>query len=221
MASFSRKEEDLALLKPYQGSREEFNCLLCGCLSKNIQNYRKHLKSQKHQSIVAGTRGVASISAEPGLTVAKQVVKVEEEMIKVEMEEEPSSSGLYQCLSCEYVGKTSQNYARHLKTRKHRKSVMEERYQLGEEERVTLARETKKQEARATIVTSSGRKVIPKRFIGDEEEFGGKQSLAEKRRKVEKYTGSPALSSVKGIVKRNQDERVDGQEVEVSLREVV
>ena len=83
---------------------------------------------------------------------------------------------------------------------------MGERFQLGEEDRVALVRETMKQGDRAPTVTSSGRKVIPKRFIGDEEEPDVKQSRSVKRRKVESGS-SPALYSVKGMEKRGEDQR--------------
>ena len=151
------------------------------------------------------------VTSEPGVVdCVKQAVEV-----KVELEEEPSSSGLYQCLQCEYAGKDHTNFVRHLNILKHKKSVMEERIQ-SEENRVTLARK-----ARApTVVTSSGRKVIPKRFIGDYEEPGAKESRSEKRRKVESGSGSsPGLPSARGKVKKKEDATEDPQEVGAPLRQ--
>jgi len=143
---------------------------------------------------------------------------VEDQTIKVELEDEvPSSTGLYQCLPCEYAGKDPRNYTKHLKTQKHRKIVMGERYQLEEEDRVALARETsRKQGERAPTVTSSGRKVIPKRFIGYEEESDAKYSPSVKRRKVENGS-SPALSGLRGLEKRGEDQR--DQEAGAPLRQ--
>ena len=159
---------------------------------------------------------ITTSNPEPESMVVQQAVKVEDQTIKVELEEEPSSTGLYQCLPCEYAGKDPRNYTKHLKTQKHKRIVMGERFQLGEEDRVALVRETMKQGDRAPTVTSSGRKVIPKRFIGEEEEPDAKQSHSIKRRKVESAS-SPALYSVKGMEKRGEDQR--DQEAGAPLRQ--
>jgi len=136
--------------------------------------------------------------------------------VKVELEEQPSSSGLYQCLQCDYAGKDHKNYVRHLNTQKHKKSVMEERIQWAEEDRVILARKARS----PTVVTSSGRKVIPKRFIGDYEEPGAKESRSEKRRKVASGSGSsPGLPSARGKVNKKEDAMEDPQEVGAPLRQ--
>ena len=88
---------------------------------------------------------------------------------------------------------------------------MGERFQLGEEDKdlikVALARETsRKPGERAPTVTSSGRKVIPKRFIGEEEEPDAKQGHSVKKRKVENGSSS-ALSGLRGMENRGEDQR--------------
>ena len=205
LAAVSQIERGPALIESSHSFGGEFHCLPCGYSSEVSQHYQRHLKSLKHQRSVAESRGLLTTSnTEPGAMVVQQAaVKVEDQTIKVELEEEPSSTGLYQCLPCEYAGKDPRNYTKHLKTQKHKRIVMGERFQLGEEDRVALARETMKQGDRAPTVTSSGRKVIPKRFIGDEEEPNVKQSRSVKRRKVESGS-SPALSSVRGVEKRGE-----------------
>ena len=218
IASVSRMDQEPALMEPAHSHSlgGEFHCLPCNYSSKVSQHYQKHLKSQRHQRSVAESRAVLTTdSAVAGVMVAKQSVVKVEEAFKVE---EPSSTGLYQCLPCEYAGKDLKNYTKHLKTQKHKKSVMEERFQLGgEEDRVTLAREARgKQGERVPTITASGRKVIPKRFIGDEDdEPGVKQSHSGKRKKIECGGGSPVLPSVsrRGKVKEKEDAMADDQEV--------
>ena len=202
-------KEAPALLQPAHSLGGEFHCLPCNYSSEISQRYRRHLKSQKHQRMVAESRAV--LAAEPG------VMDCVQQAFKVELEEEPSSSGLYQCLLCEYSAKDHRNYVKHLKTQKHKRSVMEERIQPEEENRATLAR--KASTSTPTVVTSSGRKVIPKRFIGEYEEPGVKQSRSGKRRKVESGS-SPGLPSARGKVKKEkEDAMADDQEVEAPPRQ--
>ena len=208
LAGVSQVEQATALLEPAHSLGGEFHCLPCNFSSEVNQRYQRHLKSQKHQRVVAESRAV--ITSEPGM---EDSIK---QAVKVELEEQPSSSGLYQCLQCEYAGKDHKNYVRHLNTQKHKKSVMEERIQWAEEDRVTLARKARS----PTVVTSSGRKVIPKRFIGDYEEPGAKESRSEKRRKVASGSGSsPGLPSARGKVNKKEDAMEDPQEVGAPLRQ--
>ena len=209
LAGVSQMEQAPALLEPAHSLGGEFHCLPCNFSSVVNQRYQRHLKSQKHQRMVAESR--AMLSEEAGVM---QCVK---QTVKVELEEEPSSSGFYQCLQCEYSGKDHTNYLRHLKTQKHKKSMMEERAQSEEENSRTTAKK-RTSASTATVVTSSGRKVIPKRFIGDYEEPGAKEGRSEKRRKVE--TGSsPCLPSARGNVKKKGDVMEDDQEVQAPLRQ--
>ena len=149
LAGVSQMEQAPALLEPAHSLGGEFHCLPCNFSSVVNQRYQRHLKSQKHQRMVAESRTV--VTSEPG------VVDSAKQAVKVELEEQPSSSGLYQCLQCDYAGKDHKNYVRHLNTQKHKKSVMEERIQWAEEDRVTLARKARS----PTVVTSSGRSGLP------------------------------------------------------------
>ena len=132
-----------ALLQPAHSLSGEFHCLPCNYSSEKSRHYQRHLKSQKHQRIVAESRAV--VTTEP------EVMDFDKEAVKVELEEQPSSSGLYQCLLCDYSGKDHKNYVKHLNTQKHQRNVTEERIQAGEEKGVTLARKA----GASTVVTSS------------------------------------------------------------------
>ena len=104
LAAVSQIERGPALIESSHSFGGEFHCLPCGYSSEVSQHYQRHLKSLKHQRSVAESRGLLTTSnTEPGAMVVQQAaVKVEDQTIKVELEEEPSSTGLYQCLPCEY-----------------------------------------------------------------------------------------------------------------------
>ena len=76
----------------------------------------------------------------------------------------------------------------------------------GEEE----YKETKmKALKKAPTVTSSGRKVIPKRFIGEDDDSDGREKVTRKRRRVGsvvKRESSHNVPKVRGIVKRKEDQ---------------
>jgi len=209
LAGVSQMEQAPALLEPAQSLGGEFHCLPCNYSSEVSHHYQRHLKSQKHQRMVAESRAMLSEEA--------AVMQCAKQTVKVELEEEPSSSGFYQCLQCEYSGKDHTNYLRHLKTQKHKKSMMEERAQSEEENSRTTAKKRTSASA-ATVVTSSGRKVIPKRFIGDYEEPDVRQSRSGKRRKIESGN-SPDFAISRGKVKKKEDPLKDDHEVGAPLKQ--
>ena len=211
LASNSAEKQDLASQEHLQTVDGEFHCLPCGYSSKLRHNYLKHLKSQRHQTCLAESRGEKPATKEEWeqmMAIRHQSAKPEEEEGRTQGVVTPSMSGMYQCLPCEYVGKNVKQYNQHLRSKKHKNLVKEVRCQsIGEEE----YKETKMQALKkAPTVTSSGRKVIPKRFIGEDDDSDGREKVPRKRRRVGsvvKRESSHNVPKVRGIVKRKEDQQ--------------
>ena len=202
--------QDLGSQEHLQTVNGEFHCLPCGYSTKLRNNYHKHLKTQRHQTCLAESRGekpATKVEWEQMMAIRHQNFKPEEEEGRMQGVVTPSMSGMYQCLPCEYVGKNVKLYNQHLSSKKHKSLVKEVRCQSSGEKEY---KETKTQALKkAPTVTSSGRKVIPKRFIGEDDDSDGREKVSRKRRRVGslvKRESSHNVPKVRGIVKRKEDQ---------------